>query len=490
MKRLNLVAARIKYFGKQQVLADHLPVSRQELSAWENCTATPQSHWRHRLLEELHCNDIEALLRIFEDDIPLGASPPSPPGPLLEEEDDDLMEEETQSTPRVQIAVPSSLATFLTSNLTTHLLSIAHTDYTTHSDLTTAIQCALMEHTRMNSTNPDYQITRRTALLELASLPMITLGQSYTLSSRRHEEMLKYCTSALEGCWQLYRDGDPIGTQHAFECCSAYVPLLETIAHNSGGFRKQALGLATQYALLQTLLGWSCTEAALVVGLAQKAMSLSKTSGNILLRISAYTKLGYAYIANRQLTMAWKTMQEGEHALKRYQGAKKSEPLPGGVIGSFNSSYAMVQADNGIDPDAALGIATESPPLKEPIAFIEFTESAKLLEAARTCSSYGNPKAAIEWIAKRVDTETLAPLVPQSERGRIQAANIVTLSFLQLKNRDIGQIVTAWTTAMKGAQALKSERLYIKAMANFEIIRALYPGEQAVRDLIPMTEHW
>ena len=70
MKRLNLIAARIKYFGKQQVLADHLPVSRQELSAWENCTATPQSHWRHRLLEELHCNDIEALLRVFEDSIP------------------------------------------------------------------------------------------------------------------------------------------------------------------------------------------------------------------------------------------------------------------------------------------------------------------------------------------------------------------------------------------------------------------------------------
>ena len=159
--------------------------------------------------------------------------------------------EETQSTPRVQIAVPSSLATFLTSNLTTHLLSIAHTDYTTVSDLTTAIQCALLEHTRMNSTNPDYQLTRRTALLELASLPLVALGRNQTLAARHYEEILRYCTAALEACWQLYRDSDPVGTRHAFECCSTYVPLLETISHDSSKLRLQALDLAAQYAILE-----------------------------------------------------------------------------------------------------------------------------------------------------------------------------------------------------------------------------------------------
>ena len=329
MKRLNLIAARIKYFGKQQVLADHLPVSRQELSAWENCTATPQSHWRHRLLEELHCNDIEALLRVFEDSIPPGASPPSPPGPILQEEDDDLMEmEETQSTPRVQIAVPSSLATFLTSNLTTHLLSIAHTDYTTVSDLTTAIQCALLEHTRMNSTNPDYQLTRRTALLELASLPLVALGRNQTLSSRHYEEILRYCTAALEACWQLYRDSNPVSTEHAFECCSTYVPLLETIAHDSSKLRLQALDLAARYAILKRLMIWMHASPSEAISSAQHAVSLSDEAGNILLRLSARAKLNWAYLANKHYSLSLETMQECGHMLKAYQKRKKGQPLP------------------------------------------------------------------------------------------------------------------------------------------------------------------
>jgi hypothetical protein len=55
-------------------------------------------------------------------------------------------------------------------------------------------------------------ITRRDALCELASIPMITLGDTHTLYARHYEEMLRYCTVALEGCWELYRGGDPDGS--------------------------------------------------------------------------------------------------------------------------------------------------------------------------------------------------------------------------------------------------------------------------------------
>ena len=68
--------------------------------------------------------------------------------------------------------------------------------------------------------------TRRDALCELASLPMIALGKTYTLSSRRYEEMLRFCTAALEACWQLYRGSDPEGCKHAFDCIRTYTPLL------------------------------------------------------------------------------------------------------------------------------------------------------------------------------------------------------------------------------------------------------------------------
>ena len=490
MKRFNLIAARIKYFGKQQVLADHLPVSRQELSNWERALAVPQSHNQQRLAEELHCNDIEELLRVFEDGIPPGASPPSPPGPLLEEEDDDLMEEETQLTPPVQIAVPSSLATFLTSNLTTHLLHIAHTDYTTSSDLTTAIQCALMEHTRMNSTNPDYQLTRRTALLELASLPLVALGRNQTLSTRHYEEILRYCTAALEGCWQLYRDSDPVGTQHAFECCSTYVPLLEHIAHDSGRHQKQALDLAAQYAILKTMLGWGHVKNSEAVDFALNALLLSNETGNISLQLSARTKLNWSYLRSRQYIKSWETIQEGEHILKAYQRRKKGPTVPSGMIGNFYSGYSMAQIRNGIDPDAALGIAINSEPIKGHIAFVEFTEPEQAWEAAWTYCAKGDSKQAMIWLERLIDLETLnvhPGIAPSESEG---AANILTQALLQSSGQDMKHIVRAWKAGMNEAQTLKHERLYEEAMINLEVMRSLWRGEDVIRKLMPLTSHW
>ena len=490
MKRLNLIAARIKCFGKQQVLADRLPISRQELSNWERGLTTPQSHYQQRLAEELRCNDIEELLRVFEDGIPPGQSPPSPPGPILEEEDDDL--EEVTQIPRVQIAVPSSLATFITSNLMTHLLSIAHTDYTTSSDLTTAIQCALMEHTRMNSTNPDYTITRRTALLELASLPLVALGRNQTLSTRHYEEMLRHCTAALEGCWQLYRDSDPVGTEHAFECCSTYVPLLETIAHDSPKLRLQALDLAARYAILKRLMIWMHASPSEAISSAQHAVSLSDEAGNILLRLSARTKLNWAYLANKHYSLSLETMQECGHMLKAYQKRKKGQPLPSGIIGNFNSSYALAQVCNGIDPDATIGVALDSEPLSGYTAFVEFTEADQIYEAGKIYALSGDPVRAMDQLGRFLSTETFAllPNVDLTEEDRLHAVNHLTDALLQLPEKDMGHIVNAWTTAMKGAKVRRDEVMYDEAMTNFAVMRTLWRGEDAIRRLIPLTSHW
>ena len=273
------------------------------------------------------------------------ASLPSPPGPILEEEDDDL--EEATQIPRVQIAVPSFPATFLTGDLTTHLLSIAHTDYNTHSDLTTAIQCALLEHTRMNSNNPDYTITRRTALLELASVPLVALGQHSTLSSRRYEEMLRFCTAALEACWELYRGSDTVGAQHAFDCTCAYIPLLKTIAHDSSHHRKLALDLAAQYALVQTMLSWKCLTRTESISYAQNALDMGKASGNILLQFSAHSKLSYTYRTAGRYFRALETMQEGEATLKRYQRAKRERRCLMGL--SVISIAAMLKSSSQME---------------------------------------------------------------------------------------------------------------------------------------------
>jgi hypothetical protein len=54
----------------------------------------------------------------------------------------------------------------------------------------------------------------------------------------------------------------------------------------------------------------------------------------------------------------------------------------------------------------------------------------------------------------------------------------------------MGHIVTAWTTAMEGTQARRNEVMYDEAMTNFAIMRALWPGEDAIKKLVPLTSHW
>ena len=344
----------------------------------------------------------------------------------------------------------------------------------------------------MNRDNPTSQITRRDAICELASIPIIALGQKHALPTRRYEEMLRYCTAALEACWELYRGSDPVGTRHAFKCVCTYVPLLETIAYDSAEHRKEALDLATQYALLQTLLGWGSVGAIATVPFAQKAHALSRETGNILLQLSASSKLGWAYSAGQKPTKALEMMEEGEGILREYQRKKNGLLVPSHVIGSFNSTYALVQAKNGICSDTTLGIATNSDTRDKHTAFTIFTKSAQYLEAAHTCVAKGTPKQAMLWIGKRIDLETFTPRpdVPQSERGRIETINVMTRALLQGEERDMGRTASAWQIGMEGAQALRDETRYQEAMTNFEIMRAFWPSEQTILELVPLTEHW
>jgi hypothetical protein len=382
-----------------------------------------------------------------------------------------------------------TLRDFIVGDTTRCLLQIAHTDYSTSDEMTNAIRAATKEFDMMNTGDTTYKITRRDAMCELASVPMIALGQKQTLHSRRYEEVLRYCTAALEACWQLYRGSDPIGTQHAFDCVCTYVPLLETIAHDSVQYRKKALDLAARYGLLQTLLGWECAGRTTTISYARNAMGLSKATGDILLQLSACTKLNWTYVRGRNYTEAWETMQEGEYILKKYQRKKDGIPLPSGIIGNFYSSYCQAQIKNGIAPDYALGIATDGEPLKGDIAFVQFTASGQWWEAAWAYCAKGDPTQAMIWLEKLIDLETLAPHqgLRLTESERIGAINILTHALLQLQERDMGRIITAWTVAIKGAKGLDHEVMYEEAITNFEIMRVFWPNEQAIMKLVPLT---
>ncbi len=382
---------------------------------------------------------------------------------------------------------------FIATNITARLWNLAFKDRCPSSEMTYAIQQAIKEFDVMNIDNKNYPVTRREALCQLATLPLITMQLQLpgsTVHSRRYDDAITHCTAALEACWQLYRESDPIGIQHAFDCVSTYVPLLETIAHDSSRLRKQALDLAARYAILKNMLGWGRVKNSEAVDFALNALFLCNETDNIELQLSARTKLNWTYLRDRQYIKSWETMQGGVHALTRYQRRKNGPTISSGMVGNFYSGYSMAQIRNGIDPDTALGIATDSEPIKGHIAFVEFTAPEQAWEAAWTYCAKGDSRQAIAWLERLMDLKTLnvhPGITPSESEG---VANILTQTLLQSQERDIGHIIHVWKAGMGEAQNLKHERLYEEAIANFAIMQALWPGERRIMKLAPLTSHW
>lgn len=342
---------------------------------------------------------------------------------------------------------------------------------------------------QMNMTTGD-NITRRDALYELASIPLISLGKTQTLKASLYEKMLRFCTAALEGCYELHRGSDIDGAKHAYQCVTTSIPLLETIACDLPRLRKEALDLATQYAIIKTMLGWKFLKRTESIGHALQALELSKESGNILLQMSARSKLNYTYITAKQYTNALHAMQEGEFEVKEYSHKKRGPELPSGVIGNFYSGYATAQAYNAVNPDVSLGIATESQPLDERMALTEFTAPDQWREAAWTYCTKGDFEQTMKWLRKLVDPETLIPCSHQSEFERYETLDILTGVLLLSEKKDMEHITHVWEKTMEWAQLHQKEVLYDSCMTNFALMKSLWRDEEAIRKLMPLTSHW
>lgn len=326
----------------------------------------------------------------------------------------------------------------------------------------------------------------------LAKLPMITLGLNVadsTLRPKRYGDAIEHCSVALEGCWELYRDCQD--TSLAFQCVSMYLSLpLKTIIEDSSIYRKEALNLATQYALLKTLLGWIHVGPAGTIPYAKDAVALSKDTGDISLQLSAYSKLAWTYFYDQKYPQALATAQEAEAIMQQYQKIQNAEPLRPCVQGGTYSTLALMQARNRRSPDTALGKAMEVDPGNEVYNFMEFTQSILAHEAGLTYCYQGNQGKAMEWLEKRVDPKTLLSKVPQSERLRVRTVNTMALSSLKAKDRDMSKTIYFWTAGIEGAKAIKSETRFADAVSTYELMEFVWPDEKRILDLRDHIVHW
>jgi transcriptional regulator with XRE-family HTH domain len=476
-----LIAARDRQHFSQAEAAKRLGVGLATYQRWELGKRRPQPQHLRNLCElfDLRSDDEPGTCSDAEmtADEPYEGHHGSLPQTLLAKREKDW-------------ALPALLAT----RLTAHLWSLALGAHATGEEKRAAIRRAIEESDSMHSNDTHYQITRREAMGTLATLPLITFGLALPgreVATARVGELLAYSAASLEACWELYDRGEANELLLGFQCASRYLAVLTSIGQASPQQRQEALRLATQYALLKTLLSRHCTGIAATTQYAREAIALSQETGDLPLQLSAFTKLTWTYLYEKDDRQALIAAQDAQAALERFEQQQSGEPLPPCIRGSVYSALALAQARNRLPSDRALAMAMERDPGSEVHAYMDFTRTSMLLEAGWVYCAQDHYARAMEILERRVDPQTFLPrMAGVSEIGRVETLNLMAFSASHAQDRDLEHTLHFWQAAAKGAKTLRSDTLFAQARTTYEHLAAVWPGEPRVRNLRDHLVHW
>lgn len=456
-----LIAARERLHLSQEEAARRLDVGLATYKRWEMGKRKPQPH------------HMRALCELFDPWLVYGAQEARPGHARTEAAAGARSVEGGESK-------PSPL-------LTTHLWSLALADHATGEEKRAAVRRAIEECDSMNTDNTTYRITRREAIGTLATLPLVTFGLTLPgkeVAPVRYGEALMQCAASLEACWELYTHGGASELLLGYQCTSRYQDALARIGQDSARHREEAVRLAAQYALLKTVFGWHCSGTATTVQYARHALALSRETGDPLLQLSAYSKLAGTYLYGKNDQQALATTQEAQAVLERFEGQTDGEPIPAAVRGGIYALLAMAQARNGLVPDDALAKSMEHDPGMQVHAYLDFTRATMFLDAAWIYCSQGDHVQAMQMLEKRVDPETFAPRMPGvTAVGRVETMNLMALSSLRAKDRDLERTIHFWRAGVEGAKDLCSDVFFALSSSIYEHMTMIWPGEARLQTL-------
>jgi transcriptional regulator with XRE-family HTH domain len=167
---------------------------------------------------------------------------------------------------------------------------------------------AILEEYDMNGGD---SISRREALLRLASLPFIaSLRPGTSGTNRRTEDMIAQCSAGIAACWELSKSNHDSDLVQAFKAVTAYCGPLKEIVTDSTQHRNAAASLVGQSALLQTILGWHLENLDRAAAYGQEALLYSRAAEDIPLQIAAHTQLSWIYYYSRQRKKALHEIEE------------------------------------------------------------------------------------------------------------------------------------------------------------------------------------
>jgi DNA-binding XRE family transcriptional regulator len=373
---------------------------------------------------------------------------------------------------------------YLQSHLPSRLLSIV--DAGTYADQCKEFGQIMEQFDAMNTENQDYQITRRQAVLSLATLPFappLNLEKRDRVSTSDYELFVKECGASLAACEELVKSSNPDDLWLAFRCVCRYLVELEIISRSSSRYRTQALELAAHCAILKALLGWNCTGNASALIFAQDAMRISRDSGNICLQLSASAKLAWAYLWGDERELALETASDARNLLEKY----KERRFPICIRGGTWSTLSIMQARNGVDPDRAIKKASEQWPDNEIQFLLVFTGANMWTEQGDALCYSGATGKAMKAYAQVIDAKTLEPTKPFQEilTGDLRLRVIEGMARASLEGdaRNMGNALRYWVAAIEGAKKMKSESKYKRALTIYDDMKLAFPGEKQIHNL-------
>jgi transcriptional regulator with XRE-family HTH domain len=477
MERAQLLKeARLKKRWTREQAAEGFGVDPSTVKRWENGTSTPQPINLYSICEVYDLTP-EALgfhkLSVTEPPVATQNAPISD-----EEEEEDV------------------ITSFRKQDLTSRLMRIVWNwlltcHHARYQELQMCITLEL-EGCRMNPDN----INRRNALRRMAllAIDLCALSARQPVMKRPVEEILTYCAGGIVACWYL-RKGKELS--FADDAVSKYIPTLKEIM-KSGAVpetqRNAAADLLTQSLLLKA----TCVEQlygnyAASLHYRKQAETYSEQTGNLALSIATMRAQAVSYDYADNWERAMHTAAKAKNVIETVKAEETPSSLMlrsyvyaglANYLAHTGPKYkqdaltSIGQAQTAFD--AAMENEETSP------IWIGYDEGNLLLNSGLAYHHLGMSQRAIDSFA-RIDR---LPVVHETNRVGSFIHQVVAEVNREDRPPDMAFCIDRWKQGIQGAIAMHSGQVFNEATQVYATMRAVWRGEQRIKNLRDYIKHW
>jgi DNA-binding SARP family transcriptional activator len=329
----------------------------------------------------------------------------------------------------------------------------------------------------------DFSLTRRKALLALASLSAGLIGavRDQPTSLKLLEQFLPQCAASITACTHLMRGSDFWAAEKALK---QYMPVLEYVAQKPSLYQQAAARLAAQGRMMLAILAWHRFDVPGRIQHYSKALDYSRLTEDLNLRTIMLANLGHTYA---QIKEPQKAMIYYQEALQHEQGISPFVHSFLDIRMAFSSAQLRQEFEARAYLDSAYKLYPQHPEDDASFSFSEFNRGALAMVAGWTYFELSKPqnpddspdKAYLEqaWNAYTSGD----PLASLGARGRVEIANHQAAT--ALAQRDLEKFRHYFLEGVRGAQALNSQKRKQEAVENWKAAKKVWGSEPQILEL-------